>query len=184
MDNARVAFRRLRVLLAVLLVVLTAGCGVVEKLAGRKGFRSGSEVMEPTIRKGQYFTVRTVDEDYVPKAGEVVLYRPPAYWSDQTPRPSADVRVSRVIGVPGSYVSCCDATGKVVVNGRSLPEPYVSARPASAMDFEVDVPPGRIWIMGDNRDVSLDSRAYQNATGHGTIAISDVVGVVDDIGPN
>ncbi|MER7133710.1 signal peptidase I [Streptosporangium saharense] len=177
-------FRKLRLLLAVLITVSTTACGGVEEIVGRKGFRSGSVVMEPTIRKDQYFTIRTVGEDHVPKTGEVIVFRPPAYWSTPGSQPNSDVRVSRIIGVPGSSVSCCDATGKVVVNGRPLPEPYVSANPASAADFDVDVPPGRLWIMGDNRDVSLDSRAYRDTAERGTIAISDIVGVVDRIGSN
>ncbi|MFF0579217.1 signal peptidase I [Streptosporangium saharense] len=178
------AFREPRVLLAVLLTVSTTACGAVENVVGRKGFRSGSITMEPTIRKGQHVTARTVDENYVPKIGEVVVYRPPTYWLDQEPQLDADFLTARIIGVPGSSVSCCDATGKVVVDGRPLPEPYVSASPASAVTFEIDVPPDRLWIMGDNRDVSADSRAYRDAPERGTIAISDVVGVVDNVGSN
>lgn len=178
------AFRKLGFLLAVLLTVSITACGVVEKVAGRKGFRSGSITMEPTIRKGQHLTARTVDEDYVPKIGEIVVYRPPKYWIDQDPQLDANFLIARIIGVPGSSVSCCDAAGKVVVEGRPLPEPYVSVNPASAADFEIDVPPGRLWVMGDNRDVSLDSRAYRGTSEHGTIAISDVVGVVDDVDSN
>ncbi|MEU1737353.1 signal peptidase I [Streptosporangium sp. NPDC020145] len=152
---------------------------MVEDITGRRGFRTGSAAMEPTIKKGQHFIARMVGADFVPKTGEVILYRPPASWTDPSSQPDTGFRIARIIGAPGNSVSCCDATGKVVVNGRSLSEPYVSAHPASAADFELDVPPGRLWIMGDNRDISADSRYYQDTAEHGTIAVSDVVGVVD-----
>ncbi|MEV7908664.1 signal peptidase I, partial [Streptomyces anulatus] len=143
---------------------------------------SSGTAMEPTIKEGRHFTARMVGEGYVPKIGEVIVYQPPRYWTNPSSQPNAGVRISRIIGVPGSSVSCCDAAGRVVVNGRSLSEPYVSAHPASSLDFKADVPPGRLWIMGDNRDVSLDSRSYRNTAGGGTIAVSDVVGVVDPDG--
>ncbi|WP_214323694.1 signal peptidase I [Nonomuraea sediminis] len=162
----------LRLLIAAALATSLAGCGLVTQLTGRRNFTAQSDAMAPTLKRGQRFTIRTTDDHYAPKLGDIVIYHP-----KQWPGMEGEY-VSRVIGVPGSTVRCCD-DGRVVVNGQQLSEPYVSANPASARDFDISVPRGRIWIMGDNRDVSLDSRAHQGDLGSGTIAITDVTGIVE-----
>jgi signal peptidase I len=94
------------------------------------------------------------------------------------------VFIKRVIGVPGDHVVCCNAQGLVTVNGVALQErSYVfpGAKPGDAPQgfsgrFNVTVPPGRLWVMGDNRPVSDDSRLRQGDPGHGTIAESEVIG--------
>jgi len=86
--------------------------------------------------------------------------------------------VKRVIGVPGDRVACCNAQGLVTVNGVPLHESsyiYPGAAP-SQMHFNVVVPPGRLWVMGDNRGVSDDSRMRQSDPGNGTIPINQVIG--------
>jgi signal peptidase I len=131
--------------------------------------------MEPTVKKGQQIVVRDVGDDYRPKVGDVITFHPPKDWSAY----QDTIQLSRVIGVPGSMVACCDGEGHVTVDGKPLAEPYVTAHPASARGFEVTVPDGRLWIMSDNRDVALDSRSHLDAVGKGTIALSYVVGVAD-----
>ncbi len=62
--------------------------------------------------------------------------------------------VKRLIGLPGDHVECCDAQGRMSVNGVPLVEPYVlvpEGDPASGVSFDVTVPAGRLWVMGDNR---------------------------------
>jgi signal peptidase I len=94
------------------------------------------------------------------------------------------VFIKRVIGVPGDHVMCCNAQGLVTVNGVALHEqPYLipGAKPNDAPQgytgrFSITVPPGRLWVMGDNRPVSDDSRLRQGDPGHGTIPESDVIG--------
>ncbi|MFF4196693.1 signal peptidase I [Nonomuraea sp. NPDC001831] len=134
-----------------------------------------SKSMEPTIMQGARLPVRRTDGDYSPRLGDVVVYRTPQGWTGITP----DVLlVSRVIGVPGSTVKCCDPAGRLQVDGKALDEPYLAAPPASHRRFDVQVPPGRLWVMSDNRHIALDSRAYPTAPGGGTISVSDVNGVV------
>ncbi len=87
--------------------------------------------------------------------------------------------VKRVIGLPGDRVVCCDSAGRLTVDGQALSEPYIAPgdRPSSVR-FDVLVPAGRIWVMGDHRSVSVDSRAHLDDPGGGTVPEDRVVGKV------
>jgi len=85
--------------------------------------------------------------------------------------------IKRVIGVPGDHVVCCDSQGRITVNGVPLSEDYLFPGDApSEQDFNVTVPAGRLWVMGDHRSSSSDSRYHTGDPGGGTIAIDRVVG--------
>jgi signal peptidase I len=89
-----------------------------------------------------------------------------------------DILIKRVIGVPGDHVACCDAQGRVTVNGVPLNEQsylYPNSAP-SLTRFNIVVPPGRLWVMGDNRFYSDDSRDHQGDPGGGTVPESAVIG--------
>lgn len=87
--------------------------------------------------------------------------------------------VKRVVGLPGDRVRCCDASGRLVVDGVPVDEPYLfPGDRASEVGFDVVVPPGRVWVMGDHRRVSTDSRGYLGAPGGGMVPLDDVVGQV------
>jgi signal peptidase I len=87
--------------------------------------------------------------------------------------------VKRVVGLPGDRVTCCDAQGRLTVNGRPLQEPYVAPGDVpSTVKFDVLVPAGRIWVMGDHRSDSADSRAHLADPGGGTVPEDRVVGRV------
>jgi signal peptidase I len=89
-----------------------------------------------------------------------------------------DILIKRVIGVPGDHVACCDAKGRVTVNGVPLNEQsYLFPGDApSQIRFNIIVPAGRLWVMGDNRLYSDDSRLHQDDPGFGTIPESAVIG--------
>src|SRR5215472_2153399 len=86
--------------------------------------------------------------------------------------------IKRVIGVPGDHVACCNSQGQVMVNGVPLSERsylYPGDSP-SEQRFSITVPAGRLWVMGDHRSVSWDSRGHMSDPGDGTIPENHVVG--------
>ncbi len=157
---------------------------------------SGS--MENTLLPGDRILVNKLVYRFRPiERGDIVVFSGSGSWDPVTPPPSnpflrlwGDATnlvgiagpgtdyVKRVIGVPGDHVVCCNAKGQVTVNGVALSEKsyiYPGAVP-SAMRFNRIVPPGRLWVMGDNREDSDDSRYRQSDPGGGTIPESAVVG--------
>lgn len=88
--------------------------------------------------------------------------------------------VKRVIGIGGDSIKCCTATGKLLVNGEVIAEPYLTAEASSEM-FDVQVPAGHVWLMGDNRSESRDSRDLLGQPGGGMIPDTQIVGQVKNI---
>jgi signal peptidase I len=85
--------------------------------------------------------------------------------------------VKRVVGLPGDHVVCCDAGGLLTVNGVAVNEPYLfPGDKPSDLTFDVTVPAERIWVMGDHRSDSSDSRAHLGDPGGGMVPMDDVIG--------
>ncbi len=92
--------------------------------------------------------------------------------------PGEEDFIKRVIGIPGDTVACCDPKGRVTVNGVGLDEPYVyENNPLGSRSFlPVKVPEGRLWVMGDHRAYSADSRLHTMDPGGGTVPADKVIG--------
>lgn len=85
--------------------------------------------------------------------------------------------IKRVIGIGGDRVACCDPDGRITVNGEPLDEPYLyPGDEPSAAGFDVEVPEGRLWVLGDHRSDSMDSREHLGSPGGGTVAEERVIG--------
>lgn len=94
---------------------------------------------------------------------------------------SEDHLVKRVIGLPGDHVVCCNSLGQITINGTPVDELSYLNLPegdtaASDEPFDVTVPEGSLWLLGDNRDRSKDARAHQDLPGGGFVPIGNVVG--------
>lgn len=85
--------------------------------------------------------------------------------------------VKRVIGIAGDHVICCDADGKITINGQPITEPYIAdGQDPSTVEFDVTVPANSLWVMGDNRGNSEDSRFHGDLPSKGFVSLEWVVG--------
>jgi signal peptidase I len=154
--------------------------------------------MENTLLPGDRILVSKLVYRFRPiERGDIVVFSGAGSWDPPTPQPGNafarfwdDVTslvgisapgtdyVKRVIGVPGDHVVCCNADGQLTVNGVALQETsYIYPGDApSQVRFNITVPAGRLWVMGDNRADSDDSRYRTTDPGGGTIPESAVVG--------
>ena len=135
--------------------------------------------------------------------GDIVVFKDPGGWLDGQPTAapenpvagffdwllsvvgltapdSNDHLIKRVIGLPGDHVTCCNDFGQMTINGVPIDEPYLKlpagVTKVSADDFDVTVPAGSLWVMGDNRYNSRDSRYNRDKPGNGFVPMSNVVG--------
>jgi signal peptidase I len=178
----------------VLLAALALGLALVVKTFLAQMFFVPSASMEPTLVTDDKLLVEKVSlwGDAEVERGDVVVFRDPGGWLGPPPPlnpvqqvlatvglyPSGGHLVKRVVAVGGDTVVCCDDDGRVTVNGTALDEAYLARGPRQSMEFEVEVPADRLWMMGDNRPNSQDSRFHQDDGSRGTVPESAVVGKV------
>jgi len=170
-------WRELPILLGVAIVV-----AILVRAFVLQTFYIPSESMEHTLNINDRVLVNKLVYDFRdPRRGEIVVFNSPQSWRGD---PSETDFIKRVIGVGGDRVVCCDAQHRLTVNGQALDEPYLDHDdgpnlPAAPNTFDIVVPKGRLWVMGDNRFHSADSRDQYSRTGDvtaSTIAVSAVVG--------
>jgi signal peptidase I len=168
-----------------------------------RSFYIPSESMEDTLHINDRIIVNELVPDVVGiERGDVVVFKDPGGWLTPQPEPdqnpvvgffdwllsfvgltapdSNDHLIKRVIGLPGDTVACCNEFGQMTVNGVPLEEPYVQLPPnttsVSKDDFSVTVPEDSLWVMGDNRYNSCDSRCNATGPSHGFVPFDNVVG--------
>lgn len=113
-----------------------------------------------------------------PVTGAAGWLRSTLMWVGLLPSDTGEDLVKRVIGVGGDHIVCCDKNDRIVLNGVPLVESYVKPSDGTAqVRFDVIVPQGRIFVMGDNRGDSSDSRFHLDVA-HGTVPLDNVVGRV------
>jgi signal peptidase I len=178
-------------------VALGLVVAVVVRLFVAEAFYVPSGSMESTLMKDDRIIAEKVS--YIHRGverGDVIVFADPGGWlpADESKKPNSLRRfgefvgvlphssqghlVKRVIGVGGDTVACCDKNGRLTVNGVPIDErSYLNkgAKP-SEEPFKVEVPDGELWVMGDNRPLSADSRAHLGSPGGGFVPVGDVVG--------
>jgi signal peptidase I len=199
-SNAGLAFLKELVFVVVGAIIVSS---LLRAFVGQM-FIIPSDSMQNTLLQGDRVVVQKVTDFH---RGNVVVFKDPADWlgDEPTEDPTAVDRllefvgiptasspghlIKRVIGMPGDTVVCCDSSGRVTVNGTALDETaYLYTGPGgtqvapSDVEFSVVVPRDRIFVMGDHRDLSADSRCHLSdvsTQGRGQTAfvpVSDVVG--------
>jgi signal peptidase I len=185
-----------------IVVVLALLLSLVVKTWLMQAFYIPSESMENTLLRGDRVIVnKLVPEAITLKRGDVIVFEDPDHWLpapvpiQRTPVAAAlhtsmtfvgllpndegNHLIKRVIGLPGDHVVCCDSSKRLTVNGVPLSEGYVFAGDEPSMEpFDITVPAGRVWVMGDHRSESADSRPHDQGSGgsKGSVPENQIVG--------
>lgn len=162
-------------------------------------FHIPSGSMEDTlVRDDRVVVSKLTPSPFALQRGDVVVFSDPDHWLGEVPATdrsalhsalvfiglapddSHEYLIKRVVGLPGDQVSCCDTAGRLVVNGAPVQEPYVKPGDSPAggrPGFRITVPKDRVWVMGDHRSDSADSRLHDDGTGAlGSVPISAIKG--------
>lgn len=179
----------------VLLVTLAIVVSVLVKAFVVQMFYVPSASMKPQFVNDDRILVERVSYwNGDVQRGDVVVFRDPGGWLGVAPEPVGLQRVlssiglypagghlvKRVVGVGNDHIECCDDRGRLRVNGVPIDESEylrTGVKP-SERHFDVVVPEDSLWVMGDNRSNSQDSRAHRGLAGHGAIPVDAVVGRV------
>jgi signal peptidase I len=182
----------------VLVLAIALGLSLIIKSFLVQAFFIPSPSMEETLIEGDRVLVSKLTPGPFHLAhGDVVVFKDPDRWLGEAtgppvgetpvrkavretltfvgllPSDSGQHLIKRAIGLPGDHVVCCDSAGKLSVNGVALDEPYLyPGDQPSTKTFDITVPANQLWVMGDHRSVSQDSRYHSP----GTVPIDDVVG--------
>jgi signal peptidase I len=178
-----------------LVLVIALGLSLLIKTFLVQAFFIPSPSMENTLLTGDRVLVsKLTPGPFDLHRGDIVVFKDPGGWlGDDEVAPSSDLHkvlsfvglvpsnsddhlIKRVIGLPGDKVACCDDQGRVTVNGVGIDEPYLyPGDEPSEKTFSVTVPAGHVWVLGDHRSVSQDSRFHLDLN-NGMVPESNIVG--------
>jgi signal peptidase I len=186
---------------SVIVIPLALLLSLVVKTWLIQGFFIPSGSMEDTLLIGDQVIVSKLTPSLVPlRRGDVIVFEDPDHWLPAPvpvrrnplagalhltlvfvgllPSDEGNHLIKRVIGLPGDHVVCCDFR-KLTVNGVALTEPYLFPGDKPSLEpFDIRVPAGRVWVMGDHRSTSGDSRPHDQGSGgvKGSVPESLIVG--------
>lgn len=175
---------------------------IVVKTFLLRPFYIPSASMHDTLLEGDRVLVNLLVPDLVPvERGDVIVFEDPGGWLPPVqlpeksflrgtvdgvletvglkPEDNANHLIKRVVGVPGDHIVCCNAYGQIVINDIPISEPYAivpTYQPASGIEFDVTVPADSVWVMGDNRYNSQDSRYHEDLPTGGFVPYENIVG--------
>ncbi|WP_342778124.1 signal peptidase I [Oryzihumus leptocrescens] len=187
---------------AAIVVGMALVLSLVVKTWLMQAFYIPSGSMENTLVNGDRVIVsKLTPGPFALQRGDVVVFEDPANWLGEPvpvqrgpvgaavhntltfvgllPTDEGNHLIKRVIGLPGDHVVCCDDQHRITVNGAPLNEPYIKpGDEPSRQEFDITVPAGRVWVMGDHRSDSSDSRFHDNGDGGktGSVPESKIVG--------
>ena len=186
----------------VVVVAMALALSFVVKTWLMQAFYNPSGSMEDTLILNDRVVVNKLVPGVIDlQRGDVVVFEDPGEWLAEIPEVShGPVRdgvervltfvgllpdtsdnhlIKRVIGMPGDTIVCCDSEGRLSVNGVPVTEPYIKPGDVpSSITFDITVPEGKVWVMGDHRSDSEDSRFHdpQGTGAEGSVPIADVTG--------
>jgi signal peptidase I len=171
-------WRELPILLGVAILV-----AVLVRAFVLQTFYIPSPSMEHTLNVLDRVLVNKLVYDFRdPRRGEIIVFKAPSDWQSGA---EGEDFIKRIIGTPGDRIICCDSQERLMINGKSLDEPYIfkdadgNQDPAADRKFDITVPAKRLWVMGDHRSASGDSLEHYEETGdveEATITEDSVVG--------
>lgn len=142
-------------------------------------YRIPSQSMMDTLQPGDRIVISRMwmHDDNVNR-GDIIVFHDPGEWLDAGRE--GETLIKRVIGLPGDTVSSLGDC-KVLVNGEIIDEPYVKDGCSSNIAFNVTVPSGKVFVMGDNRGNSADSRYHLNDANGGMVPIGNIIGKTEGV---
>jgi signal peptidase I len=148
--------------------------------SGRSNVTVRTNAMWPIIKAGDQVSVQEVPPEQIHRGDVIAFAR--QNWGDE----SGPIVVSRVLGIGGDTVSCCNGSGKLVVNSKEITEDYLpknDANPDPTPAYGRGVYQGMVFVAGDSRADSQDSRQYvESDSGRGLVPLKDIRGIVVSVG--